>query len=97
MLSSVECDTQYLYETAVFSGIKAFVLQLLSKILECYELTPSEPIFDPIESQITGFPCVTETSMYIFLSEPCAGCALIFQDERQALLHLSQSVCKKCL
>ena len=39
MLSAVDCHTQFLYETAVFKGIKAFVLHLPSQSLEYYELT----------------------------------------------------------
>ena len=40
MLSSVDCHTQFLYETAAFTDIKAFVLHLPSRSLDCYELTP---------------------------------------------------------
>ena len=39
MLSAVDCHTQFLYETAVFTGIKSFVLHIPSRDLECYELT----------------------------------------------------------
>ena len=39
MLSAVDCHTQYQYESAVFTGIKAFVTELLSQTLDCYELT----------------------------------------------------------
>ena len=39
MLSAVDCHTQFLYETTVFSGIKAFVLQVPTNALDCYELT----------------------------------------------------------
>ena len=39
MLSAIDCHTQYQYESAVFSGIKAFVMELPSQTLDCYELT----------------------------------------------------------
>ena len=39
MLSSVDCHTQFLYKTAVFTDIKAFVMHLPSRALDCYELT----------------------------------------------------------
>ena len=39
MLSAVDCHTQFLYETAVFKGIKAFVLHLPSRSLVCFQLT----------------------------------------------------------
>ena len=39
VLSAVDCHTLFLYETAVFNGIKAFVLHLSSRSLECYQLT----------------------------------------------------------
>ena len=50
---------------------------------------------DPIESPSTCFQGVPETSVYICLTEPCAGCAVTFENEKNSLQHFSRSVCKK--